>query len=184
MIVSALTREPAAEAAEEVLLDILAIKGGRHESKTLLYKAFYLAHLFYWGEHDGVLTKYPIVKMPQGPGIDAGDALIQGLIDRDLVHREIERKGPYRCEVFTLRVKREIDPENPRQQAVRAAVDFLGDKTAAEVSSWIHEFSRSWRDAPSGAELNIYLDLLTDEEFERVQRSSIEAAQLVRDAFG
>lgn len=184
MVVVQLPRDPAADAAEEVLLDIIASKGGRYESKTLLYKAFYLAHLFYWEQHEGVLTKYPIVKMPQGPGIDDGDLLIQHLINRDLISREIERKGPYRCEVYALKAPREINPDNPQQMAVRAAVDFLDGKSASEASAWIHEFSRSWQAAGSGEQLDIYLDVLTDEEYAQVQQASVAAGRLVRDVFG
>ena len=44
--------------------------GDRIEGKTRLFKAFYFAHLFYARSAVDYLTDWPIVRMPQGPGID------------------------------------------------------------------------------------------------------------------
>ena len=40
-----------------------------------------------------------------------------------------------------------------------------GEKGAAELSDLTHEFSRSWNSASEGQELNIYVDLIPDDEF-------------------
>ena len=175
---------PDTASAEEIILDIIAVKGGRFESKTLLYKAFYLAHLYYWVKHEGVLSHYPIVRMPNGPGIEQGDELIEGLVRSGRITRSVEPYGPYRTEVFTLVESRPIDPKSGRQDAVRDALAFIGTKTAKQVCDEIHEFSRSWRRGASGDELAIYLDLLTDDELVAVQTAAKEAGELLRQALG
>lgn len=173
---------PDRAAAEELLLDIIAIKGGRFESKTLLYKAFYLAHLYYWEDNDGVLTHYPIVRMPNGPGLDRGDELLAGLVKAERLTRDIEPFGPYRTEVFTLVEPRAIDPSSPRQEAIRKALAFIGNKTATQVCDEIHEFSKSWKRGASGDELSIYLDLLTDVDLQRLDEASDEVGKLLKQA--
>lgn len=175
---------PDRAAAEEVVLDILAVRGGRFASKTLLYKAFYLAHLYYWEENDGVLTKYPVVHMPEGPGIEHGDDLISGLISSGRLKKEVHAVGPYREEVFELLQPRPVDPSNPVQTAIRKALDFIGTKTARQVCDEIHERSRAWKQGGSGEDLPIYLDVFTDEEMDAVRSAQEETAALFRSTFG
>ena len=50
-------------------------------------------------------------------------------------------------------------------EAIREGVNFVKEKTATAVSIKSHELSRAWREAEDGDELNIYTDLLSDEEF-------------------
>lgn len=170
--------------AEEVILDIVAVRGGRFESKTLLYKAFYLAHLYYWEEHDGVLTHYPIVKMPNGPGLDDGDQLLAGLVSSGRLTREVEPFGPFHREVFTLVEPRPVDPGSARQEAIRKALAFIGTKSAKQVCDEVHEFSKSWQNGASGAELPIYMDLLTDADMGKLKEASSEVSDLFNRAFG
>lgn len=173
-----------AHAAQEVLLDIVALKGGRFEGKQLLYKAFYLAHLYFYARYEGVLTDYPIVRMPMGPGIDRGDDLLADLTERELLGRSFERVGPYPAEVYTLLAPRAVDMADPRQDAIRSALEFIGDKTAAQVSEEIHEYSRTWKETASGSEQSIYLDLLSDDEMEQVRASGQAAHDAVVSVFG
>ena len=175
---------PDRAAAEEVLLDIIAVRGGRFESKTLLYKAFYLAHLYYWEAQEGVLTKYPVVHMPEGPGLERGDDLISGLILSGRITKDVDEYGPFRTECFTLVDARPVDPRNPRQAAIRKALDFIGTKTARQVCDEIHERSKSWKRGHSGDELPIYLDVFTDEELATVWASGKEVDALFSEAFG
>jgi hypothetical protein len=170
--------------AEEVLLDILAVRGGRFAGKTLLYKTFYLAHLYFWEENDGVLTQYPVVHMPEGPGIDQGDDLIAGLIGTGRLKREVASDGPYREEVFELLQARPVDPSNPVQHAIRLALDFIGTRNARELCDEIHKRSTAWKRGHSGDELPIYLDVFTDEELGAVRKARQETEALFRAAFG
>jgi hypothetical protein len=56
--------------AKRVLVDLIRAAGGEWRRKTRLYKAYYLAHLFYAEAETGDLTNWPVVKMPYGPGIE------------------------------------------------------------------------------------------------------------------
>lgn len=176
--------DPDTEIAKQVILDIIAAKGGRFAGKTLLYKAFYLAHLYYWRDSKGLLTGYPIVRMPKGPGIDRGDDLIHQLIADGRIVLGSRPVGPYEETVFALADTYRIDPSDPRHQAVVSALEWIGDKTAKEVCELIHEFSRSWQQATDGAVLPIYIDLLSEEEYRLTQVAGAETDELFRAAFG
>ena len=43
-------------------------------------------------------------------------------------------------------------------------------RTGAELSELTHEHSRSWQTTPNGQEMNIYVDLIDDEEMEVMRR--------------
>ena len=73
------TKQPNKECAKRLILEILRQAGGEIE-KTKIFKAFWLAHLYYSKIAPGYLTDWPIVRMPNGPGIDRGDQLIVELI--------------------------------------------------------------------------------------------------------
>ena len=53
-------------------------------------------------------------------------------------------------------------------EAIKSAVQETANKSASAVSAESHEDSRTWRDSRDGAEWNIYLDLLSDEEYEEM----------------
>jgi hypothetical protein len=53
----------------------------------------------------------------------------------------------------------------PAVHAVEQAASFVRGKGATELSDLTQEFSRSWNSAQEGQELNIYIDLIPDDEF-------------------
>ena len=73
-------RRDESKKAKQIIKEIIRQAGGRLDGKTRLYKAFYLAHLFYFERSPGLLSDWPIVKMPNGPGIDDGDILIDSMV--------------------------------------------------------------------------------------------------------
>src|SRR5579872_6868508 len=81
--------------ARDVILEILRNTDGEWNGKTKLFKAFYFAHLYYANERPGLLTDWPIARMPQGPGIDKGDALLAGLVRDGYLTVEHFHEGPY-----------------------------------------------------------------------------------------
>src|SRR5436189_4755977 len=93
------------EAAKHLILKIVAMAGGRLEAKSRLHKAFYAAHLIYWRERQGVLTDYPIVKMPNGPGIDDLEGLLEELVDGDALEVVEGTKGPYKQTTLVLKAR-------------------------------------------------------------------------------
>jgi hypothetical protein len=172
------------EAAKQVICDIIAASGGKIYGKLRLYKAFYFAHLYYWLHGEGVLTDYPIVRMPQGPGIDNGDTLLEELEQTGEITISFRRNGPYKELVYERAHPFQVDPTSPRFQAIEEAVEWVRGKSAADLSEETHLYSRSWRETPDGEELDIYTDLLDDREYAKLKRSLSEAEQLIQGVFG
>jgi hypothetical protein len=171
------------EKAKQVICQIIAAAGGRLEGKLRLFKAFYFAHLYYWQHGTGVLTDYPIVRMPMGPGIDRSEVLFGALQSEGKIRIGSRPNGPFREYIYELAMPVEIDPSNPQYQAIEEAVEWVRSKTAGELSQETHLYSRSWRNETDGQVLDIYSDLLNDEEYDEVQKGLAEAAGLVHDAF-
>lgn len=171
------------EQAKEVICLILAAAGGELKKKVALYKAFYYAHLYYWQESEGTLTDYPIVRMPQGPGIDDADRLLAELEAAGRIRIAKEQYGPYHEYSYALAQSYTIDPNDPRYRAVEKAVEFVKDKSAAELSQITHDYSRSWQQTADGEELNIYLDLLEEEEYAAMRQRLKQAEGMVNRVF-
>ncbi|HET6384821.1 MAG TPA: hypothetical protein VFJ58_15620 [Armatimonadota bacterium] len=171
--------------AKGLIRDLIAAAGGCLKGSVRLYKTFYIAHLMYWRYGPGVLTAYPIVHMPEGPGIDQGPALLKELADEGKIRVDIEFDGPYPEYTYRLQTKpRSFDRSDPRDRSVIEAVQWAGAHSAAQLSEITHEHSRSWKLTKSGEELDIYLDVLTDEEYQNIKSTTAEMKQLVGEVFG
>ncbi len=168
--------------AKQVLVELIRAAGGEWTGKTRLYKAYYLAHLYYAESEPDYLTNWPLVKMPYGPGIECGDELLNELVLSGVLARKHTLVGPYTATAYSLTGK-SPPGEAMSQQAVRTveqAVSFVKEKGAAELSDLTHEFSRSWNSVQEGQELNIYVDLIPDDEFAaRDQRLSTLKTELL-----
>lgn len=151
--------------AKHLVTEIVRVAGGTLRNKVHLYKAFYYAHLYYAQNSLTYLSDWPIVRMPNGPGIDRGDELIAELIAEGILQSRTVSVGPHRAHEYSLVSKQMPDLSLVAIDAIRAAWDFVKGRTANELSEITHEHSRSWRQAKDGEELNLYLDLQTDEEY-------------------
>ncbi len=167
--------------AQEVILAIAEQSPGNEiEGKGRLYKAFYIAHLFYHVKTGRMLTDWPIVRMPNGPGINGFDELMSGLIAAGKMQIVPTTVGPYPSSKF-----RAVHCDQPAQlnamalDAIREAVQYIEGKNFAQLSDITHEFSRSWNAARDGDVLPIYLDLLTDDEYQASVTSATETNDLV-----
>ena len=157
--------------AKDVICALVAAAGGALRGKVRLNKAFYFAHLYYWRDSDGVLTEYPIVRLPLGPCIDDVNDLLAELVDEGRISISKAPNGPF--EEFVYRhvdPVPSIDDSTPRGRAIRQAISFVEDKTAAELSEITHEHSPTWQTTPDGSEMNIYLDLVDENEFKTVRK--------------
>jgi hypothetical protein len=172
-----------AEAAKDVICQIIAVAGGRLDGRLRLYKAFYYAHLFFWKRGTGVLTTHPIVRMPLGSGIHEAKGILQELQEEGRIRITTRPNGPYEEHVYELASKFEINPEDPRHKAVEDAVEWIRNKSAVELSEETHVYSRSWRQAKDGEALDIYADLLDDEEYTQVGQEVAQAEALVNATF-
>jgi hypothetical protein len=174
--------------AQQVLLEIARQSaGGEIEGKTKLFKTFYFAHLFYATNWPGYLTEWPMVRMPNGPGIDQFDLLISGLRDEKALQCEPVKIGPFTTTRYRAVGTIEADVPLTREeiQAIREAVEFTADKSAEHLSELTHEYSRAWNESDKmGQELSIYKDLLGDETCSRLEEKAAQVSNEVDRLFG
>jgi hypothetical protein len=176
-----------ADKARRVILEIIRQSAGdRIEGKTKLFKAFYFAHLFYAQDKTSYLSEWPIVRMPNGPGIDDFSMLLGWLCRQGFVRVEPCSVGPYTSTSYSLTEQGLREPPLPASElaAVRKAIDFVSDKSGAQLSDITHEYSKSWNDAQDGEELPIYLDLLSDEDYQKSKSAAQEIGGQLREAWG
>lgn len=167
--------------AKQVILELIRAAGGCWTGKTRLYKAFYFAHLYYADREPGFLSCWPIVRMPNGPGIEHGDELLEQLADSGRLTLETTRIGPYPSTIYHLAADagEPAGLPEPAIQSIREAVQFVSGRTAQELSELTHEHSRSWNLAKDGQELDVYIDLVSDEEYdERTLRLDVLSGEL------
>jgi hypothetical protein len=159
--------------AKKVILEILRVGDGEWSGKIKLHKAFYFSHLYYTNERPGFLTDWPIAKLQHGPGIHEDEPLIWGMVDEGLLQVELVHEGPYPEYRYRLTDKgREEGAGIPddAQLAIEKAALFSKDRTASELSLLTHERSRSWNEGQMGEILNIYIDTIPDDEYQRRQQ--------------
>lgn len=155
--------------AKQLILQIVASAGPRGlRGRTRLYKALYLAHLYYFAEAGLPLTRWNLVNMPQGPGIDRGSELVQELRAAQLLKTEPASDGPYKTTVYHLGPKAErrklVLDLRKRTRSIERAVAYVRARSAATLSEEVHEHSHSWQNTSPGEILDIVLDTMTDEE--------------------
>jgi len=155
--------------AKQVLLEIIRQAGGEFTRKTSLFKAFYFAHLIYAERQAGYLSDWPIVKMPHGPGVEAADVLLSELTASGVMATDHETIGPYSATKYRFTGKELPGEPLPggAVEAIKEAVEFVQNRSAVELSELTHEFSRSWNAAKEGEHLNIYIDCIPDDEYEK-----------------
>ena len=155
--------------ARDVILEILRNAGGEWVGKTRLDKAFYFAHLYYANERPGLLTDRPIARMRHGPGIDKGDTLLAELVQDGYITEENIQDGPYPENRYRLTDKGRQVSEIPDDAkcAIEKATAFCRTKSAAELSQITHDRSRSWNLAKEGEILNIHIDTIPEDEYEK-----------------
>ena len=173
--------------AKKVILEILRVGDGEWSGKVKLHKAFYFAHLYYANEHPGFLTDWPIAKLQHGPGIHDDEPLIWGMVDEGLLEVELVHEGPYPEYRYRLTEKGRQEgsqiPDDARLAIEKAAL-FSKDRTASELSFLTHERSRSWNEAQMGEILNIYIDTIPDDEYQRRHRQMRELSRNLAGIFG
>jgi hypothetical protein len=156
--------------ARDIILEILRSADGEWTGKTRLFKAFYFAHLYYADQHPGLLTDWPLERMPQGPGIHYSEELFADLVKSgEMTVEPVHEEGPYPESRYRLTAKgaAAARPSAAACWATEKAVSFCQGKTAAQLSQITHERSRSWIQAKDGDVLNIYLDLIPDDEYSK-----------------
>ena len=172
--------------AQDVILEILRAGDGEWTGKTKLFKAFYFAHLYYAEAQPGLLTHWPIARMPQGPGIHMSRELFAGLVQDGLMLVEPVHEGPYPEYRYRLTDKGRDAARPPEdvRAAVREAVSFCLPRTAVELSQITHERSRSWIESRDGELLDIYIDIIPDDEYEKRRAEMEQTDKQLQTALG
>jgi len=177
--------QPSKERAEQLILEILRQAGG-WLGRTKLYKAFWLAHLYYANENLGFLSDWPVVRMPKGPGINDGTRLLRDLAEAGAIETEEGCIGPFpekRSRLLDGGYRPALDPAGVA--AVQSALAFIAEcGTAKDLSDWSHGFSRSWRETPDGYELDIYSDQIPDDEYLERKRLVDGMKEAAAEIFG
>lgn len=153
-----------------VVLEILRKSDGEFDGKTRLYKACYFAHLFYFENQHGILSDCDFARLPQGPGIDRGDAILAAMQADGLIVCEIYHKGPYPEYRYRLTDKSRLSADAlpaGAEFALQRSVDFVRDKTATQLSQYTHEYSKAWNEGQNGQLIDIYIDIIPDAEYAR-----------------
>ena len=174
---------PEKELAKEIIAEIIRQAGGAFDNKTNLYKAFYYAHLQYAETQPGYLSNWPIVRMPRGPGIHNFDVLLGELMAEGKVETkqiDLEGRSGFRFTLCEGPSEGNLLPEGS-SEAIAFAVDQVRGKSAEEVSRETHETSRAWRNARDGEELNIYIDSIPEEEYQRRMQRMKDSAAVFSD---
>jgi hypothetical protein len=166
--------------AKRVILELLRKADGEVTGKTRLFKAFYYAHLIYFEKNPGLLTSWPIARMPQGPGIHKSEELFEQLVTEgylviEKVHENVYPEYRYR---LTAKASELAPLPDDADLAIQRAADFVKDKTAVQLSQLTHEYSRSWIEGKSGDILDIYIDVIPDDEYERRMRQITDLAAI------
>lgn len=155
----------------QVLLEILR-NCPNGIGRTKLFKSFYLAHLVFATNAPGLLTDWPIARMPYGPGISDSFELLDPLEANGFLVRQDITDGMYPESVYRLTDKEFPENSLPKAaiDAIRQATQYVLPMSAKQISNETHEHSRSWYEGKNGEILDIYTDLIGDEEYERRTR--------------
>jgi len=155
------------EVAKTIILEIIQQAGGRLENTTNLFKAFWRAHVNFSESHLAYLSRWPIVRMPQGPGIHHFDVLLGEMMVDGLISTSTVQKGPYSAICFELcgpfdGASAGLSPS--QIEAIKHGVACVVGKTAKQVSAESHKDSRMWNALEDGNEIDVCLDLVSDSE--------------------
>ncbi len=161
--------QSARDRAKAVLVEIIRQNGGSIPSKTALYKAFWLAHVEYAKNHPDRLTHWPIVRMPNGPGIHDFDVLIGELMANRIVEMEETEVGDFTAmKFFLLDCSLATELSEDQIAAIKLAVAQVHGKSASGLSEMSHRESLSWQLGDNGDELDIALDAMSPQRFAEI----------------
>jgi hypothetical protein len=153
--------------AKQILIEIFRVSDAPRLSAAHLHRAFFLAHLFYAKANPAHLSDWPIVKGDRGPELAGADALLRQLETQGVLQRHAAHVGPFSTSLFQLRTDEFTGLEDRQIASVRQAVQFMADYGDAELDQLISSQSRCLRLAEPGQELDLYLDLIPEEEYVR-----------------
>lgn len=178
--------------ARAILAAAIRADGNENKTRTRIYKVFWTAHLQHMSVHGVRLSSWPIVRLPRGPAPNDGKILLEQLELDGLIKQQPEVRFGHMARGATVANRAKLDAFiaeelSPQEvESIEAMATFLENATATDVSNWSHEVSRAWKEAgKDGQPLEVYLDLVTDdEEYEELQNSLDAGKALADEVFG
>lgn len=172
------------ERAKAIIVEIIRQADGTFRNKTNLFKAFWLAHVKYAESHVSPLSDWPIVKLPKGPGIHDFDLLLGELMESGTIETVEVQLNDVSGFHFHLR-DHETDPlAGDALSAVQFAVSQFHGIPATEASRISHEDSRAWNSVRIGDEMDVVLDTISDEEFDRISARVTQFSDALDEVLG
>lgn len=162
---------------KQAILEIVRRNDGEFNGKTRLHKALYFAQIYYFELAPGYLTDANFARLPQGPGIDGGERILKELQEEGLLELESVHEGPYPENRYRLTSRGKglvVDLPEKASVAIQRSVDFVRHKTASELSQFTHEYSKSWNQQTNGKLLDVSIDVIPDDEYQRRQADLVE----------
>jgi hypothetical protein len=163
--------------AKEIVAEIVRQFGGVISERGPVDKAFYHAHLIYAEAEPGYLSNWPVVKLQHGAGIADLEALLAEMV-RDGVLEPIA--GGHRAFASSAAEtdSQQAPLEPPAIKAISDAVRLVAAENTASFRTVPCVYSRSWREAEDGDELNFYCDDVPEQEYQErsaAMRKMVEA---------
>lgn len=168
--------------AKAVIVEIIRQAGGTIQSKTRLFKAFWMSHVRY---HElgnvSPLTRWPIARLPHGPGIDDFDVLAGKLLEEGVVKLQDVTVGEYAAMQFSTGDNSvEHAFTSDEMSAIQCGVEYINGKTAKKVSDDSHAKSRAWQGASNGDVIDIFADSMTAEEWNDAEESYAKGMKVLK----
>ena len=181
---------PDLEKAKGVVGTLIEAGGGRFESKTRLNAAFWWAHLHFYRHHEGLLSRYPIARLPEGPAILDADDLIADLERQERIKVAITSAGGCPQYHFELLPADSLPLTDDAIDSIRAAWAWVKSKSAAEASLESRKLSRGWRSGRDGDIIDYANDALSEADLMESQKTIQAmddnlkwAGKMISDAF-
>jgi hypothetical protein len=173
--------------AKAIIVEIVRQCGGSLVNKTNLYKAFWKSHVAAVSSGE-LLSVYPIVKMPRGPGIDNFSHLLAELVLEDAIDFEDQQAEFDSFQIRLIRDDAYADTLSEEDKAaIAAGVEYVRGKTAHQVSVQAYADSRVMAATPTGRLLDIEMDAMSDEDHEKLTEQHQRLSQVmakVREGLG
>ncbi len=177
--------------AECVILEILRHAVDPTErrpgvSRRSITYYFWLAHLYYAKSNPGYLTGWPLVRTAAGMEIQCAWALLRELVEDGLVKTEHAESGPFPITLYVPTRKEFVPALSPRAvEAIRQAIHTKDHLCGCWNWSWgwPGPIPRAWSAAAEGGEIDIYLDLIPEEEYEQRRHEMKGLKEALEDLF-
>jgi hypothetical protein len=141
---------------------------------------FWFTHLYDAKSHPGYLTNWPLIRVRWGVEIKDASALLAELVAEEVVEVNQVERGPFPVTVYHATDK-DGASGLPEEAAGAIRQAFNSDLPTWPFSwGWPGVSSRAWRSTAEGEEMDIYLDLIPEDQYEE-QRRQLEG---LRESLG